>query len=302
MNLLYILLLVLWSAFNSSDAWYYTEPPQTTPQPSQKGASSNPCWDWYKTPCYWATTEPSNISIPHYQIQTQAPYWRRPYYQMPTQAPYWRRPYYQMTTQAPSWRRRYYWMPTQAPYWRRPYYQMTTQAPYWRRPYYQMTTSYRLIQDAPVPNITLLRPNQDREHVVVVCSFGRRFTESSFQLSVEGEHNYTLKNPLCYSNEMCVFDVKVSTPVSFTCVHEINSVVSRHSETYTYSSSGKTYDFPAVLNQHENGISSFYIGFFSFIVVCLFSMTAAVIMASLKTMSNAKGSKITVAANEYLEV
>ncbi|XP_067268872.1 uncharacterized protein [Pseudorasbora parva] len=253
MNLLYILLLVLWSAFNSSDAWYYTEPPQTTPQPSQKGASSNPCWDWYKTPCYWATTEPSNISIPHYQIQTQAPYWRRPYYQMPTQAPYWRRPYYQMT-------------------------------------------------NAPVPNITLLRPNQDREHVVVVCSFGRRFTESSFQLSVEGEHNYTLKNPLCYSNEMCVFDVKVSTPVSFTCVHEINSVVSRHSETYTYSSSGKTYDFPAVLNQHENGISSFYIGFFSFIVVCLFSMTAAVIMASLKTMSNAKGSKITVAANEYLEV
>ncbi|KAK9971036.1 hypothetical protein ABG768_026932 [Culter alburnus] len=81
---------------------------------------------------------------------------------------------------------------------------------------------------------------QDREHVMVMCSFGRRFIESSFQLSVEGEHNYTLKNPLCYSNEKCVFDVKVSSSVSFTCVHEINSAVNRQSETYTYSPSAQT--------------------------------------------------------------
>ncbi|XDV49515.1 hypothetical protein PO909_018750 [Leuciscus waleckii] len=46
-------------------------------------------------------------------------------------------------------------------------------------------------------------------------------------------------------------------------------------------------DFPAVLDHHEEGVSSFYIGFFSFIVVGLVIMTAAVIMATFK--SNAKG-------------
>ncbi|XP_067270497.1 macrophage mannose receptor 1-like isoform X2 [Pseudorasbora parva] len=120
---------------------------------------------------------------------------------------------------------------------------------------------------APVPNITVFRQNQDREHVVVMCSFGRRFTESSFQLSVEGEHNYTLKNPLCYSNEMCVFDVKVSTPVSFTCVHEINSAVNRHSETYT----------------DEEGVSLFYICYSSSIAGGLFIMTLAVIVTSIRS-------------------
>ncbi|KAG1973404.1 macrophage mannose receptor, partial [Pimephales promelas] len=90
------------------------------------------------------------------------------------------------------------------------------------------------------PNITVYGQMQDREHVIVMCSFGRWSIESSFQLSVEGEHNYTLKCPLYYLNEKCVFDVKVSPPVSFTCVHEINSVVNRRSETYNYGPSGKT--------------------------------------------------------------
>ncbi|KAG1973401.1 secretory phospholipase A2 receptor [Pimephales promelas] len=86
------------------------------------------------------------------------------------------------------------------------------------------------------PNITVYGQMQDREHVIVMCSFGRWFIESSFQLSVEGEHNYTMKDTLCYSlHYKCMFDVKVSPPVSFTCVHEINSAVNRRSETYTYS-------------------------------------------------------------------
>ncbi|XP_039524942.1 secretory phospholipase A2 receptor-like [Pimephales promelas] len=90
------------------------------------------------------------------------------------------------------------------------------------------------------PNITVYGQMQDRAHVIVMCSFGKWSIESSFQLSVEGEHNYTMKDPLCYSNDKCMFDVKVSPPVSFTCVHEINSAVNRRSETYNYSPSGKT--------------------------------------------------------------
>ncbi len=80
---------------------------------------------------------------------------------------------------------------------------------------------------------------EDSEHMIVMCSFGRRFIESSFHLFLEGEHNYTLMNPLCYSSEKCVFKVKVSPPVSFTCEHKIHFVENHQSETYTYSPSGK---------------------------------------------------------------
>ncbi|XDV49526.1 hypothetical protein PO909_018760, partial [Leuciscus waleckii] len=123
--------------------------------------------------------------------------------------------------------------------------------------------------NAPVPNITVYEQMQDREHVIVMCSFGWRFTKSSFQLSVAGEHNYTLKNPLCYSNEKCVFDVKVSPPVSFTCVHEINSAVNRQSETYT--------------DHHEEGVSLFYICYSSCIAIALVIMTVAVIVTTIRS-------------------
>ncbi|XP_048066126.1 macrophage mannose receptor 1-like [Megalobrama amblycephala] len=124
-------------------------------------------------------------------------------------------------------------------------------------------------RNAPVPSITVFRQMQDKEHVMVMCSFGRRFIESSFQLSVKGEHNYTLKNPLCYSNEKCVFDVKVSSSVSFTCVHELNSLVSHRSETYT--------------DDYEEGVSSIYICLFSFIAVGLVIMTVALIVTTIRS-------------------
>ncbi|ROI64859.1 Macrophage mannose receptor 1 [Anabarilius grahami] len=124
-------------------------------------------------------------------------------------------------------------------------------------------------RNATVPSITVFRQMQDREHVIVMCSFGRRFIESSFQLSVKGEHSYTLKNPLCYSNEKCVFDVNVSSSVSFTCVHELNSLVSHRSETYT--------------DDHEEGVSLFFICFSSFIAVGLVIMTAAVIVTTIRS-------------------
>uniref|UniRef100_A0A672PMD4 Uncharacterized protein n=1 Tax=Sinocyclocheilus grahami TaxID=75366 RepID=A0A672PMD4_SINGR len=97
------------------------------------------------------------------------------------------------------------------------------------------------ISDVPVPNITVFRQMEDRERVIVMCSFGRMLIESSFQLSLKSKYNYTLKNPLCCSSEKCVFEVKGSPPVSFACVHQIDSVMNRQSETYTYSPSGKTY-------------------------------------------------------------
>ncbi|XP_016089495.1 uncharacterized protein [Sinocyclocheilus grahami] len=249
MNQLYILLLALWSAFNSSDALYWNYP-TTAP-----ATSSSLCWYWYNRPCNWTTTQP--------------PYRRNVYYQ--TQTPYW-------------------YTRAQTPYRRNVYYQ--TQTPFWR-----IQNGHN--SDVPVPNITVFRQMEDRERVIVMCSFGRRLTESSFQLLLKSEYNYALKNPRCFSNDVCAFDVKVSPPVSFTCIHQINSVVNRQSETYTYSLS----DFAAdthCLDHHYEGVSSFYITIFSFIAVGLFIMTAAVIVTTVK--SKAKGSINTGTDNDYTDV
>jgi len=54
-------------------------------------------------------------------------------------------------------------------------------------------------------------------------------------------------------------------------------------------------DCPAILDHCEEGVSSFYISFFSFIVVGLVIMTAAVIIVTFK--SNAKGVHFTQTNN-----
>ncbi|CAM4718799.1 unnamed protein product [Leuciscus chuanchicus] len=157
-------------------------------------------------------------------------------------------------------------------------------------------------KNVPVPSIAVYGHMQDREHVIVMCSFGWRFTKSSFQLSVAGEHNYTLKNPLCYSNEKCVFDVKVSPPVSFTCVHKINSAVNHQSETYTYSPSAQATNMNTTYNQtqnlaedqHEKGESLFYIGFFSCVAVGLVIVTVAMIIRSKSKSSVITGNDNTI--------
>uniref|UniRef100_A0A8C1ZNN4 Uncharacterized protein n=1 Tax=Cyprinus carpio TaxID=7962 RepID=A0A8C1ZNN4_CYPCA len=138
--------------------------------------------------------------------------------------------------------------------------------------------------DAPVPIITVYQQMGDREHVIVLCSFGRRFIESSFQLSVDYEQNYTLKNPACIAHEMCVFNITVRPPVSLTCIHEI---ITFGNDSYLLS---ETY-----VLEHHDGVSSFYIGFFSFIVVGLIIMTAAVIVTNIR--SNAQDSN-----NDYVDV
>ncbi|XP_042586333.1 macrophage mannose receptor 1-like [Cyprinus carpio] len=142
-------------------------------------------------------------------------------------------------------------------------------------------------KNVPVPNITVFRQMEDREHMIVMCSFGKRFIESSFQLSLKSEHNYTLKNPLCYSSENCVFEVKGSLPVSFTCVHETDSVVNRQSETYTYSPSAPYGHIKNFAEDHqEKGISLYYICFFSSVVAGLIIMTTAVIVITIRSKTN----------------
>uniref|UniRef100_A0A8C2IXJ0 Fibronectin type-II domain-containing protein n=1 Tax=Cyprinus carpio TaxID=7962 RepID=A0A8C2IXJ0_CYPCA len=107
-------------------------------------------------------------------------------------------------------------------------------------------------RNVPVPNITVYRQMEDREHMIVMCSFGRRLIESSFHLFLEGEHNYTLNNTLCYSSEKCLFEVKVSPPVSFTCEHKIQFVENHQSETYTYSPSAQATDISTPYYQTQS--------------------------------------------------
>ncbi|XP_043102119.1 uncharacterized protein LOC122350007 isoform X2 [Puntigrus tetrazona] len=231
----------------------------------------------------------------------QTPYWRNVYYQTQTQAPFWRSPYYYASTQTPDWRNVYYQTQTQAPTWKKPYYYATTQTPFRRNVHYQLQTPFWKIQDGhhsdvPVPNITVFRQMEVRERMIIMCSFRRRLTESSFQLSLKSEYSYALKNPLCFLNDVCVFDVKISPPVSFTCIHQINSVVNRQSETYTYSQPDFVADHHG-LDNHE-GVSPLYISFFSFIVVGLFIMTAAVIVTTIK--NKVKDSTNTGIDNDYI--
>ncbi|KAK2898239.1 hypothetical protein Q8A67_009657 [Cirrhinus molitorella] len=83
-------------------------------------------------------------------------------------------------------------------------------------------------KNVPVPNITMFRQMEDRECVIVVCSFGKRLFESTFHLFLEGEHNYTLNNPMCYSSEKCVFEVKRSSkaPPPLLCSLSLSLCVS----------------------------------------------------------------------------
>ncbi|RXN19496.1 hypothetical protein ROHU_025698 [Labeo rohita] len=76
---------------------------------------------------------------------------------------------------------------------------------YWNYP----TTPDGHHSDVPVPSITVFRKMGDGEHVIVMCSFGRRLIESSFQLSLTSEYNSALMNPQCFSNNVCVFDVNL---------------------------------------------------------------------------------------------
>ncbi|XP_059358860.1 uncharacterized protein LOC132097248 isoform X2 [Carassius carassius] len=147
-----------------------------------------------------------------------------------------------------------------------------------------MTALNWITQNAPVPIITVYQQMEDREHVIVMCSFGRRFIESSFQLSVDYEQHYTLKNPACIAHEVCVFNITVRPPVSLTCIHEI---ITFGNESYLLS---ETY-----VLEHHDGVSSFYIGFFSFIVVGVIIMTAAVIVTNIR--SNAHDFN-----NDYVDV
>ncbi|ROI64855.1 hypothetical protein DPX16_3402 [Anabarilius grahami] len=140
--------------------------------------------------------------------------------------------------------------------------------------------------DLPVPNITVYRQKENREHVIVLCEVDMErymLRWLSITLSVESEEKYTIKRVTSSQfTNTCLFMVTVSSPASFTCetkVYYKGKVKNLRSHTYTYEWS--------VLDHHEEGVSLFYICFSSFIAVGLVIMTAAVIVTTIR--SKAKG-------------
>ncbi|CAM4718823.1 unnamed protein product [Leuciscus chuanchicus] len=143
---------------------------------------------------------------------------------------------------------------------------------------------YSVDTNIAVFDITVYRQIEDGEHdrVMVVCMFDRVFKWEytrwikPFELSVESELNYTKGNGDCTSKDTvitCVYMVTVSPPASFTCDHEVHSngdFLTMRTQTYTYKRS--------VLVHHEEGVSSFCIGFSSSIAVGLVIMTVAAIV------------------------
>lgn len=103
-----------------------------------------------------------------------------------------------------------------------------------------------VVSDLSVPNITVYRQVEDREHVIVLCESDNTFNtfySQSFTLSVESKLEYTIRLTSSPCSDLCVFLVTVSPPASFTCEHEVHSngeVKNLSSQTYTYGLSGKT--------------------------------------------------------------
>ncbi|XP_056629400.1 uncharacterized protein LOC130440350 [Triplophysa dalaica] len=141
------------------------------------------------------------------------------------------------------------------------------------------------------PNITVFQEVEDRGHFIVICTdiLWRNLLWSSPELSIESDNNYTLQRGIRFTIPEIVYKVTVSPPVSFTCVQKGDStgnITELHSETYSFNESGHpTIQVNRVSGHLEEGVSSFYICFVSFIAVGLILMTVAVIVTSLKRNS-----------------
>ncbi|XP_030640383.1 uncharacterized protein LOC115820831 isoform X5 [Chanos chanos] len=277
-NPAYFLKVVLWCAVvRESYAWYnYQQGLETTPLPyatatpppnSDTTLVNQPYW-WSKDDGQygWTTTPPSD-----WNTTSERPYWLRP-----TESPSWRRPY-----------RRYGWGPTEQPYWMRPtresYWMRTTESPYWRRPYRRnwwdpTPTPYWQAPHIPKPSIHVYRQVESEKKVVVACTYLKKTMQSHFQLSVKGAYSHTYRDPECLSGMVCLFNVTVLPPVSFTCVHKMTvsgSSVDVTSEPYTYTQE--------VVKQHTLSGSVYYQGFSVFIGLGLLIMITVVIVTTLKS-------------------
>ncbi|XP_048066131.1 uncharacterized protein LOC125279946 isoform X2 [Megalobrama amblycephala] len=241
MDLLYVLLLVLWPAFNSSDAWYpyyHTTNGTTDSSHAWNITGNNSLTDSSHA---WNIT--GNISV---------------------------------TDSSHAWN-------------------ITGNISVTDSPDVRQTTTNT---DLPVPNITVYRQKENKEHVIVLCKVDMEhyMYRPSITLSVESEVKYTMENKIHFSFTAWMFMVTVSSPASFTCENKVyykGDVKKLRSHTYTYEWS--------VLDHHEEGVSSFYICFSSFIAVGLVIMTAAVIVTTIR--SKAKDSinhTTTVADGDYM--
>ncbi|XP_065104291.1 uncharacterized protein [Paramisgurnus dabryanus] len=163
---------------------------------------------------------------------------------------------------------------------------------------------YVPVTRVPVPpNITVYHQVDDREHVIVMCTFESGihwFGWSSCELSVKTEHNYTL-DKIRNRDDVNLFVVTVNPPVSFTCMcmTTFNENIT-YSEAYIFDQSGNlNIQVRKGSDHHGEGVSLVYIGFVSFITLGLIIMIAAVILTTIKSNTKGASPNITVINNDY---
>ncbi|XP_072536908.1 uncharacterized protein [Salminus brasiliensis] len=255
--------------YPASEAWdlYVTTSPsygvapteQLYPTRQQWRQSSTNRFLWRQTS--WRTTPP--------------PFWRKPYYFRPT-SPFYR----YVPTPPPFWRKPYYFRPTPPTY-------RVTKAPHWREPFYPRPY-------IPDPRVEVYQQVENRENVIVVCQFGTKTSMSSFHLSVRnGDSSYMLPDPACTAETTCVFNVTVTPPASFTCVHVVNI----YRNLQTLLSGVYTYQPHKGSEQLDLVASPSYIGFASFIGLGLIILVTVVVVTTLKTRH--KGSRREAQENVY---
>ncbi|KAI7797934.1 uncharacterized protein LOC130568288 isoform X2 [Triplophysa rosa] len=155
------------------------------------------------------------------------------------------------------------------------------------------------------PNITMYQQVEDRGHFIVMCTnkLWSHSGWSSSKLSIESDNNYTLERVIHFQHDVNYYKITVSPPVSFTCVQKARfrgNITKLHSETYIFNQSG----YPtirvnkiSVSDHREEGVSSSYVGFVSFIAVGLIIMTVVVIVTTFK--SNSKEPTTGATSNDY---
>nr|XP_015197296.1 PREDICTED: uncharacterized protein LOC107076742 isoform X2 [Lepisosteus oculatus] len=140
------------------------------------------------------------------------------------------------------------------------------------------TPKPRSLDDSLKPGIEVYVQYGNSGKYVVVCSSQQYIGEGAVHLEIVSQKTYTLQNPVCSRENMCLFSVDETPPVSFTCVQKTqdsgHGPLTLTSDSQTVSSPGPKHSF--------SSMSSFSKAYTAFIVIGVTGMIIAIFVTELK--------------------
>ncbi|MBN3317452.1 DMBT1 protein, partial [Atractosteus spatula] len=140
------------------------------------------------------------------------------------------------------------------------------------------------LYDSLKPGIEVYVQYGNSGKYVVVCSSQQYSGEGAVHLEIVSQKTSTLRNPVCSGENMCLFSVDETPPVSFTCVQKTqdsgHGPLTLTSDSQTVSSPGPKHSFPSM--------SSFSKAYTAFIVIGVTGMIIAIFVTELKARRTGK--------------